>query len=124
MVFTGGSVGGLHKSMTRLSSSQQINSVSNPPINTHSVVPVSPLNNNINVNTTSKWGLLNTGTTKVSSGGVTVTTISPPRLPRPLSQGPLMFNLHLGSNNLSNSSHVGIINQVSFITLLLQFCIK
>ncbi|KAG5892437.1 hypothetical protein JTB14_003370, partial [Gonioctena quinquepunctata] len=71
----GGSVGGLHKSMTRLSSSQQINAV-----------PTPPLSNNITVTGGNKW----TGP-NVKSGGVTVTTISPPKMQRPLSQGPLVL---------------------------------
>lgn len=81
-LFAGGSVGGLHKSMTRLSSSQQINFIPVPS----SVVPTPPLSYNVIVTGTNKWGIPNT---KVSSGGVTVTTISPPRIPRPHSQGPL-----------------------------------
>lgn len=81
-VLEGGSIGGLHKSMTRLSSSQQINSLPVPS----SVVPTPPLSNNIIVTGSSKWSIPNS---KVSSGGVTVTTISPPRIPRPHSQGPL-----------------------------------
>ncbi|CAH1104202.1 unnamed protein product [Psylliodes chrysocephalus] len=73
----GGSVGGLHKSMTGLSSTQQINTT-----------PVPPLSNNVIVTGVSKWTAPNV---RVSSGGVTVTTISPPRMQRPLSQGPLAF---------------------------------
>lgn len=77
----GGSVGGLHKSMTRLSSSQQINNAnnqaaSNPPSSTTTTSSVSQ----------SKWGSTNTAvlSTKsgISSGGVTVTTISPSRILR------------------------------------------
>lgn len=78
----GGSVGGLHKSMTRLSSSQQINAV----LGHSGVVPTPPLSNNVVVANSSKWPGSNV---RVSSGGVTVTTISPPRIQRPLSQGPL-----------------------------------
>ncbi|KAJ8967516.1 hypothetical protein NQ314_002831 [Rhamnusium bicolor] len=78
----GGSVGGLHKSMTRLSSSQQINATTGLP----AVVPTPPLSNNIVVTSANKWPASNV---RVSSGGVTVTTISPPRMQRPLSQGPL-----------------------------------
>ncbi|KAJ8912910.1 hypothetical protein NQ315_017240 [Exocentrus adspersus] len=77
----GGSVGGLHKSMTRLSSSQQINAA----LGHSSIVPTPPLSNNIVANS-NKWPGSNI---RVSSGGVTVTTISPPRIQRPLSQGPL-----------------------------------
>lgn len=67
-------VGGLHKSMTRLGSSQQINGQTQ-----------NSSNNTVTTNA-SKWSTANV---KVSSGGVTVTTISPPRMQRPLSQGPL-----------------------------------
>ncbi|XP_057657279.1 uncharacterized protein LOC130894417 [Diorhabda carinulata] len=73
----GGSVGGLHKSMTGLSSSQHINAT-----------PVPPLANSVTVTGVNKWTGPNV---RVSRGGVTVTTISPPRMQRPLSQGPLAF---------------------------------
>lgn len=44
--------------------------------------------------TGSKWNATNI---KVASGGVTVTTIAPPRMQRPLSQGPLtLLNNHIG----------------------------
>ncbi|XP_055704210.1 protein melted [Phlebotomus papatasi] len=101
----GGSVGGLHKSMTRLSSSQQINqqqnNTSNPNnVNTNSsgsvsqingvsatgpsyVTPVPPLSSNVIITGHNKWGI---PSTKITSGGVTVTT-SPPRGVRPHSQG-------------------------------------
>ncbi|KYB28564.1 Protein melted-like Protein [Tribolium castaneum] len=75
----GGSIGGLHKSMTRLSSSQQINAIPQPSSN------VTVTNKYINNNT------------KISSGGVTVTTISPPRMQRPHSQGPLTLNTNQNS---------------------------
>ncbi|KAJ8985018.1 hypothetical protein NQ317_016929 [Molorchus minor] len=78
----GGSVGGLHKSMTRLSSSQQINAAAGQS----ALVPTPPSSNNVIATSASKWPVSNV---KVSSGGVTVTTISPPRIQRPLSQGPL-----------------------------------
>ncbi|KAF7273895.1 ventricular zone expressed PH domain-containing protein melted [Rhynchophorus ferrugineus] len=82
----GGSVGGLHKSMTKLSTSREINNMpmSQYPLPTSPVVVTS---NNM------KWN-----SSKVSSGGVTVTTISPPRIQRPLSQGPLT----LLSNQMSS----------------------
>ncbi|GAB0098229.1 melt [Sergentomyia squamirostris] len=103
----GGSVGGLHKSMTRLSSSQQINqqqnNTSNPNnVNTNCqsngsvsqlngvnvagpnyVTPVPPLSSNVIITGHNKWGI---PSTKITSGGVTVTT-SPPRGIRPHSQG-------------------------------------
>ncbi|XP_059612970.1 protein melted [Phlebotomus argentipes] len=99
----GGSVGGLHKSMTRLSSSQQINQQQNNtsnPNNSHSsgsvsqvngvsatgpnyVTPVPPLSSNVIITGHNKWGI---PSTKITSGGVTVTT-SPPRGVRPHSQG-------------------------------------
>ncbi|CAH0555735.1 unnamed protein product [Brassicogethes aeneus] len=86
---TSGSIGGLHKSMTRLSSSQQINTLSN-----HS--GTIPSNSNVIVTNSNKWTAVNN---HVSSGGVTVTTISPPKIQRPLSQGPLTF-----SNSQNQSS--------------------
>lgn len=88
--------------MTRLSSSQQINA---PPVTVSPSYPAPtppPLSSSITVtgkyvnNATPTMG--NIGPTRVSSGGVTVTTISPPRLPRPLSQGPL--TLSMGSQGL------------------------
>lgn len=94
-----GSVGGLHKSMTRLSSSQQINNV---PVANSTAAPTPPLSNNIIVTGTNKWGVPNM---RVLSGGVTVTTISQPRIPRPLSQGPLTL---ISSSNQSS-------NQVSYL---------
>ncbi|KAF5292632.1 hypothetical protein FQA39_LY13965 [Lamprigera yunnana] len=92
----GSSVGGLHKSMTRLSSSQQIN-VPVPPF----PVPSPAVSNNVVV-TNNKWVIPNS---RVSSGGVTVTTISPPRIPRPHSQGPLTFLTPIATNH---SSHITI----------------
>lgn len=75
----GGSVGGLHKSMTKLSTSREINNV---PLSQYPL-PSSPV---IVANNNMKWTGSNV---RVASGGVTVTTISPPRIQRPLSQGPL-----------------------------------
>ncbi|KAI4461099.1 veph-a/melted [Holotrichia oblita] len=93
----GGSVGGLHKSMTRLSSSQQINAIPVPP----TAAPTPPLSNNVIVTGTNKWGIPNM---RVLSGGVTVTTISPPRMQRPHSQGPLT----LISSSASHTNHITI----------------
>ncbi|XP_034839861.1 protein melted isoform X1 [Maniola hyperantus] len=78
----GGSVGGLHKSMTRLSSSQQINAQQNmtPPI-----VGSKP--------TVAKAG---------SGGAVTVTTISPPLAPRVASRHH-HHNIIIGPNTATNS---------------------
>ncbi|ENN71337.1 hypothetical protein D910_06356, partial [Dendroctonus ponderosae] len=82
----GGSVGGLHKSMTKLSTSSMSNSYA---------LPTSPV-----TVTGGKWSGTNI---KVSSGGVTVTTISPPRIQRPLSQGPLtLLNNHLAQSTISS----------------------
>lgn len=78
--------------MTRLSSSQQIN-VPVPPI----VMPATPAPNSLLV-TSNKWGIPNN---RVSSGGVTVTTISPPRIPRPHSQGPLTLLTPIVPNHSS-----------------------
>lgn len=95
--FLGGSVGGLHKSMTRLSSSGQINSTNSggnaaPPLATTQTqnIPVAPpLSSSVTVSNANKWGISpSIGPTRVSSGGVTVTTISP-KSARPLSQSPL-----------------------------------
>nr|XP_023024362.1 protein melted [Leptinotarsa decemlineata] len=96
----GGSVGGLHKSMTRLSSSQQINAV-----------PTPPLSNNITVTAGNKWPGSNG---RVSSGGVTVTTISPPKIQRPLSQGPLvLLSNHTSQVAASTSSSHHTTNAVT-----------
>lgn len=115
-IATGGSVGGLHKSMTRLSSSQQINqqnqhgpnATANNPAATNYVsnasgggqapgslahasasnyvTPVPPLSSNVIITGHNRWGI---PSTKITSGGVTVTTSAqqPPRV-RPHSQGP------------------------------------
>ncbi|XP_045473807.1 protein melted isoform X2 [Harmonia axyridis] len=94
----GGSVGGLHKSMTRLSSSQQINAV--PGQGTP--VPVPPLSNSA-IAREHRWN-----SPRVSSGGVTVTTTTP-RIQRPQSQGPLsLITNHSNQimiNNPVSSSH-------------------
>ncbi|XP_030386427.1 protein melted [Scaptodrosophila lebanonensis] len=91
-----GSVGGLHKSMTRLSSSQHINQQPTANSNSNVVVqtgatpkapasatgtPVPPLSNNVVITGHNKYGIPVT-----TSGGVTVTT-SPGKV-RPHSQGP------------------------------------
>ncbi|RZC42728.1 melted [Asbolus verrucosus] len=87
----GGSIGGLHKSMTRLSSSQQINAIAY-----HSGITSAPSqpSNNVTVTSTNKYSGINN---KISSGGVTVTTISPPRIQRPQSQGPLTLSTNQNS---------------------------
>lgn len=78
-----GSVGGLHKSMTKLSSSQQINQNGNGSntASRHNVATAVVGGNNVTVSSG------NSKSTKVSSGGVTVTT-SHARI-RPHSQGPI-----------------------------------
>lgn len=69
-----GSVGGLHKSMTRLSSSQQINLVPVPS----SVSGPTVISNNRSITTINGGRQYNVSAAqKVSSGGVTVTTASP-----------------------------------------------
>lgn len=80
-----GSVGGLHKSMTKLSSSQQINQNGNGSNTTsrHNVATVVGVNNNVTVSS----GTNKAAGGKVSSGGVTVIT-SHARV-RPHSQGPI-----------------------------------
>nr|CAD7455379.1 unnamed protein product [Timema tahoe] len=65
-----GSIGGLHKSMTRLSSSQQINLV---PVSS----PATKNNRSITTINGGRHYTVNTAAHKVSSGGVTVTTASP-----------------------------------------------
>lgn len=128
----GGSVGGLHKSMTRLSSSQQINNGQivgsttsthhNPSHNSSGnvaqictspgqqqstvnyVTPVPPLSSNVIITGTNKWGI---PSTKITSGGVTVTTR---QLSRPHSQGPSTLllsgsNSGLGSMTSCNNSY-------------------
>jgi len=68
-----GSVGGLHKSMTRLSSSQQINLVPVPS----SVSGPTVISNNRSITTINGGRQYNVSAAqKVSSGGVTVTTAS------------------------------------------------
>ncbi|KAL9904900.1 protein melted isoform X2 [Glossina fuscipes] len=129
----GGSVGGLHKSMTRLSSSQQIsqngllsgsgsntannsNSSSNVVVQTGAVpktttssnnpgyvTPVPPLSNNVIITGHNKWGI---PSTQVTSGGVTVTT-SPTKI-RPQSQGPTML---LNSSNALLKYSTDALNQ-------------
>ncbi|XP_037044917.1 protein melted isoform X2 [Bradysia coprophila] len=108
-----GSVGGLHKSMTRLSSSQQINQnggsnaaivnnnftssgnfEANGVSTSNYVTPVPPLSSNVIITGHNKWGI---PSTKITSGGVTVLTLdtkdnrhnktTSPRM-RPHSQGP------------------------------------
>lgn len=86
MNISGGSVGGLHKSMTRLSSSQQINAVPGQGV----PVPVPPLSNSA-IAREHRWN-----SPRVSSGGVTVTTTTP-RIQRPQSQGPLSFITNHGN---------------------------
>lgn len=134
---TGGSVGGLHKSMTRLSSSQQINqnqhhgvnnaiAAGNSPSTAHYtnnvsgntvggtlsqssasnyVTPVPPLSSNVIITGHNRWGI---PSTKITSGGVTVTTSAQqtPRV-RPHSQGPttlLGSTGALGATKLSGSA--------------------
>lgn len=100
--------------MTRLSSSQQINSLPVPS----SAVPTPPLSNNIIVTGSSKWGIPNNN--KVSSGGVTVTTISPPRIPRPHSQGPLTLITPMITNHNSQVSKlVNVRTRGRFLLLIL-----
>lgn len=90
--------------MTRLSSSQQINA------------QTSNSSNNTVTTNASKWSTANI---KVSSGGVTVTTISPPRIQRPLSQGPLTLianhtNQVITFQSMYSINHFGSIG--NFIT--------
>lgn len=91
--------------MTRLSSSQQINSTAVSSLATTQVgIPIPSLNNSVTVTSSGKWGISNIGPTRVSSGGVTVTTISPPRLPRPQSQGPLSYSSNGAQTSMNGPS--------------------
>ncbi|XP_050304689.1 protein melted [Anthonomus grandis grandis] len=109
----GGSVGGLHKSMTKLSTSREMNTPSNSY-----ALPTSP----ITVSNASKWSSSSTNATgtniKVSSGGVTVTTISPPRIQRPLSQGPLsLLNNHIGLSTVPISTPLHVNSNSNSVTV-------
>ncbi|CAB3234688.1 unnamed protein product [Arctia plantaginis] len=86
----GGSVGGLHKSMTRLSSSQQINT---------------PPNGTTNTASSSKPSLASSGAvgSGKSSGAITVTTISPPRVLRPTSRSHHHHNIIIGPSTSTNT---------------------
>lgn len=118
--------------MTRLSSSQQINNniINGVPtvgstISGHSsgnvaqigvsssggvgggnyVTPVPPLSSNVIITGHNKWGI---PATKITSGGVTVTTSPPRQLMRPNSQGPLLMsgsNSGLGSLTSCNNTY-------------------
>ncbi|XP_018334236.1 protein melted isoform X2 [Agrilus planipennis] len=106
----GGSVGGLHKSMTRLSSSQQINT--QPLQNTQ----VNNSNNGVVITSiTNKWNI--NSSSKISSGGVTVTTIAPPRIQRPYSQGPLTLLSPVSSNNSTQQVAVNSQNATNTVTV-------
>ncbi|CAD0196527.1 unnamed protein product [Chrysodeixis includens] len=78
----GGSVGGLHKSMTRLSSSQQINA---------------PQNGTTNTVSNSKPSSSSSGVVGKSSGAITVTSISPPRVLRPTPRSHHHHNIIIGT---------------------------
>lgn len=94
---TGSSVGGLHKSMTRLGSSQQINVM---PSSNPAGPAITPPASTGDIVVNNKWGGTGPISGRVSSGGVTVTTISPPRMHRPHSQGPLtLLNAGVSINN-------------------------
>ncbi|KAJ0180288.1 hypothetical protein K1T71_003692 [Dendrolimus kikuchii] len=86
----GGSVGGLHKSMTRLSSSQQINSQQNGANNTGNSKPSS-----------SSSGVVCPKT----SGAITVTTISPPRVLRPNARGHHHHNIIIGPGPINATTN-------------------
>lgn len=100
-------LGGLHKSMTRLSSSQQINQALFPNVDA-TFIPATippPLSSNVIVTGENKWGI---PSTKITSGGVTLHHTSPNRI-RPFSQGPATL---LGSiGNASSSNGLSTLNQ-------------
>lgn len=116
--------------MTRLSSSQQINqngsnftnvnntssgnivltgvisptsAINGQPSNY--VTPVPPLSSNVIITGHNKWGI---PATKITSGGVTVTTAPPPPRIRPHSQGPTTL---LGSTGALGKLSGSILNQ-------------
>jgi protein melted len=133
--------GGLHKSMTRLSSSQQINQngLNANNMNCHSSgnmiggntasqnlatpIPIPPpLSHNVTITGENRWGI---PSTKITSGGVTVTT-SPPRPARPFSQGPNTLGmgssggLGLGKGSSSNGGLYSLNQSTGSIGVLLH----
>ncbi len=104
-VHNNSNLGGLHKSMTRLSSSQQINQANAETNFVPATVPP-PLSSNVIVTGENKWGI--PSTYKITSGGVTLHHTSPNRI-RPFSQGPATL---LGSiGNASSSNGLSTLNQ-------------
>lgn len=101
-------LGGLHKSMTRLSSSQQINQSAFPNVDA-TFIPATippPLSSNVIVTGENKWGI---PSTKITSGGVTLAHHTSPNRIRPFSQGPATL---LGSiGNASSSNGLSTLNQ-------------
>lgn len=101
-------LGGLHKSMTRLSSSQQINQAAFPNVDA-TFIPATippPLSSNVIVTGENKWGI---PSTKITSGGVTLAHHTSPNRIRPFSQGPATL---LGSiGNASSSNGLSTLNQ-------------
>ncbi|KAJ8725404.1 hypothetical protein PYW08_003587 [Mythimna loreyi] len=87
----GGSVGGLHKSMTRLSSSQQINT---------------PPNGTTNTVSNSKPSSSSSGVVGKSSGAITVTSISPPRVLRPTPRSHHHHNILIGATTCTNNQTI------------------
>ncbi|XP_063892144.1 protein melted isoform X2 [Helicoverpa armigera] len=87
----GGSVGGLHKSMTRLSSSQQINT---------------PPNGTTNTVSNSKPSSSSSGVVGRSSGAITVTSISPPRVLRPTPRSHHHHNILIGAPTTTNNQTI------------------
>lgn len=110
--------------MTRLSSSQQINQngSNSTTVNNNSsgnivpggngaaaaqnyVTPVPPLSSNVIITGHNKWGI---PSTKITSGGVTVTTAPPPSRVRPHSQGPTTL---MGSTGALGKLSGSVLNQ-------------
>ncbi|XP_075237442.1 ventricular zone expressed PH domain-containing protein melted [Lycorma delicatula] len=121
-----GSVGGLHKSMTRLTSSQHINQSTAAP-NSTSTVPISINPSSIPLNTPSNAILsgcrqyIITAQNKVSSGGVTVTTKSSNvnnsvLRDDPTTSGFCSSNSSSAGNNMSSNSTVMRDNTSSVIS--------
>lgn len=96
-------LGGLHKSMTRLSSSQQINQ--GTAFNTSTIdttftpASIPPLSNNVIVTGENKWGI---PSTKITSGQVTALHHTSINRIRPFSQGPATLLGSIGNASSSN----------------------
>lgn len=97
-------LGGLHKSMTRLSSSQQINQGTNA-FNSSNIdttftpASIPPLSSNVIVTGENRWGI---PSTKITSGQVTALHHTSINRIRPFSQGPATLLGSIGNASSSN----------------------